>query len=125
MFDLINRDRRNHGSAPLRWNAKLADVARAHSLDMIREHYFGHNDPQGRTVAGRVTDAGIAWQAVGENIAIAPSVTYAESEFMDEPRNQHNHRWNILNRGYTEVGVGIVRASDGSYYITQDFLHPQ
>jgi uncharacterized protein YkwD len=125
MFDLVNRDRRNHGSPPLRWNAKLAAVARAHSLDMIRKHYFGHVDPQGRTVAGRVTDADIAWQSVGENIAIAPSVTYAETEFMDEPHNQHNHRWNILNPGYTEVGVGIVRASDGSYYITQDFLNPQ
>ena len=125
MFDLINRDRREHGSPPLRWNAKLAEVARAHSRDMLRQGYFGHVDPSGRTVAGRVTDAGIGWQAVGENIAIAPGVTYAETEFMDEPHNQHNHRWNILNRGYTEVGVGIVHASDGSYYITQDFLHPQ
>lgn len=122
MLALINRDRREAGAAPLRWSAQLAAVALAHSQDMIRRHYFGHVDPQGRSVSERLSDAGIAWEAVGENIAIAPTTAQAETEFMDEPRHQQNHRWNILHAGYTEVGVGVARGPRGELYITQDFM---
>ncbi|HVB35195.1 MAG TPA: CAP domain-containing protein [Patescibacteria group bacterium] len=125
MFDLINRDRLNPANArglhPLRWNQKLAAIARAHSLDMIRQGYFGHVAPDGKSIVDRLNSAGIAWQAEGENIAIASSVAEAEANFMNEPRFQHNHRWNILNPNYTNVGVGIVAGPHGEYYITQDF----
>lgn len=129
MFELINRDRANPSNddsgepiRPLRWSQKLAEVAREHSLDMLRRGYFGHVAPNGSSVINRLQAAGIAWQAEGENIAIARTVAQAESEFMNEPRHQENHRWNILNPDYTEVGVGIVRASNGEYFITQDFI---
>ena len=79
MYELVNRDRTdpantpetNGRAFPVRWNDQLAAVARAHSLDMLNQGYFAHEDPQGRNVAGRVEAAGIAWQALGENIAIA------------------------------------------------------
>lgn len=125
MFDLVNRDRLNSGGGrlrPLRWNDKLSAVARAHSLDMARRGYFGHVSPSGRTIVDRLTVAGIAWQAEGENIAIDQTVDHAETAFMNEPRSQKNHRWNILNRNYTEVGIGIVEGPQGEYYITQDFV---
>lgn len=89
---------------------------------MMRRGYFGHVSPEGSSPVNRLQAAGITWQAEGENVAIAPTVTEAESDFMNEPRHQQNHRWNILNPEYTEVGVGIVRASNGEYYITQDFI---
>jgi uncharacterized protein YkwD len=125
MFELINRDRLESGGGrarPLRWNEKLAEVARAHSLDMIRRGYFDHVSPGGQTVIDRLGARGIAWQAEGENIAIDEGAAQAESAFMNEPRHQHNHRWNILNLDYTDVGVGIVRGPRGEYYITQDFI---
>jgi uncharacterized protein YkwD len=122
MLTLINRDRRDAGVHPLRWNARLAAVARAHSRDMVRRGYFAHETPGGKSVGARATAAGIDWEAVGENIAIAPTISRAETEFMNEPRHQQNHRWNILNSDYTQVGVGIVQGSDGQLYITQDFI---
>jgi uncharacterized protein YkwD len=125
MFDLINRDRKENGGGrlrPLRWNEQLAEVAREHSLDMARQGYFGHASPDGQTVLNRLNSAGITWQAEGENIALDGTVGAAEAAFMNEPRNQKNHRWNILNPGYTDVGVGIVRGSNGEYFITQDFV---
>lgn len=132
MFNLINRDRANPANddsgvrlRPLRWSEKLEEVAREHSLDMIRRGYFAHVGPDGHSVINRLETAQIAWQAEGENIAIAQTITQAESEFMNEPRNQENHRWNILNPHYNEVGVGIVRAANGEYYITQDFIATQ
>lgn len=122
MLTLINRDRRDAGVRPLRWNARLAAVARAHSRDMVGRSYFSHDTPGGKSVGARVTAAGIDWEAVGENIAIAPTISRAETEFMNEPRHQQNHRWNILNPDYAEVGVGIVQGSNGQLYITQDFI---
>lgn len=124
MFALINRDRRTAGLCPVRWNAKLAAVARAHSRDMIRRGYYSHVGPDGRTVGGRLAVAGIDWQAVGENIAIVPTISDAESEFMSEPAGLENHRWNILDPSYTEVGVGIARDLKGDLYVTQDFMRP-
>jgi uncharacterized protein YkwD len=137
MYGLVNRDRvdpanipETHGRAfRLRWNDRLAAVARAHSLDMLNQGYFAHEDPQGRSVAARVRAAGLEWQAVGENIAIYSNVARAEAAFMNEPRFDKNHRANILNPDFTDVGIGIVRGPDGRLYITQDFYtglsHPE
>ena len=129
MLELVNRDRAdpantpetNGRALPLRWNDRLAEIARAHSLDMLNQGYFAHEDPQGRSVAGRVEAAGMQWQAVGENIAIYTTVARAEAAFMNEPRFSKNHRANILNPDFTDVGIGIVQGPDGRLYITQDF----
>jgi len=129
MLELINRDRADpenmaetYGRAlALQWNESLAAVARAHSLDMLNQGYFAHEDGMGRNVANRVEAAGMEWQSVGENIALYNSVASAEAAFMNEPRFTKNHRANILNSGFTEVGIGIVQAPNGSLYITQDF----
>ncbi|MGA8185314.1 MAG: CAP domain-containing protein [Terriglobia bacterium] len=130
MWVLVNRDRQNpanaaetHGRArPLRWNDKLAAVALAHSRDMLRRRYFAHVDREGRTPADRINAAGIHWRALAENIAINRTVTDAEDDLMDEPRFQQNHRGNILNPAYTDVGIGIVQGPNGDLYITQDFI---
>lgn len=129
MLALVNRDRRNpananetHGRAqPLRWNEKLAEVARAHSRDMLQHRYFSHFDQQSRSPFVRINATGIHWSALAENIAINQTVREAEESFMDEPRFQNNHRGNILDPKYTDVGIGIVQAPDGNLYITQDF----
>jgi len=130
MWVLVNRDRLDPATTaetsgraqPLRWNEKLAAVARAHSLDMIEQLYFDHVDRQGRTLSARINSAGIPWRALGENIALNETVPGAEAAFMNEPRFQSNHRANILNANYTDVGIGIVQGPKGSLYITQDFV---
>ena len=129
MYALVNRDRADPANMPetqgralpLRWNERLAEVARAHSLDMLRQGYFGHVDPQGRSVANRVEAAGMQWRAVGENIAIYNGISQAQAAFMNEPRFSKNHRGNILSPDFTDVGIGVVQGPDGSLYITQDF----
>jgi uncharacterized protein YkwD len=88
---------------------------------MLNQGYFGHQDPRGRSVAGRIEAAGMQWQAVGENIAIYTTVPRAEAAFMNEPRFTKNHRANILSPDFTDVGIGIVTGPDGRLYITQDF----
>jgi len=130
MWALLNQDRvrpevlaETGGQArPLKWNDRLAAVARAHSLNMLKQRSFSHDDPDGTTFSARIKRAGIPWEASGENIAIYDTVQGAESAFMNEPRFEHNHRGNILNGTYTDVGIGVVQGPDGSLYITQDFV---
>jgi TonB family protein len=130
MWALVNRDRLDPATSaetggraqPLRWNEELAAVARAHSRNMLEQRFFDHVDPEGRTLSARIKAAGIPWRALGENIAINGTVPGAEAAFMNEPRFQNNHRANILNANYTDVGIGIVQGPNGSLYITQDFV---
>jgi uncharacterized protein YkwD len=129
MLELVNRNRSDPETSaetggraqPLRWNENLAALARAHSHKMLEQAFFAHVEPDGRTLSTRLNEAGIPWQAAGENIAIYGTVQGAAAAFMDEPRFQHNHRGNILNPNYTDVGIGVVHGSDGSLYITEDF----
>lgn len=132
LLAMVNEDRLNPANEaetkggraqPLRWNEKLAEVARAHSRDMMEQNFFDHVDPQGKTPAARINAASIPWRALGENIATnGNGARDAEDAFMNEPRFQHNHRANILNPEYTDVGIGIVQDRRGRYYITQDFV---
>jgi len=130
MWMLLNQDRSradvfdetNGRAQPLKWNERLAVVARAHSRKMLEQGFFSHVEPDGRSFSMRINETGIAWEASGENIAIYDSVQGAEAAFMNEPRFQRNHRANILNNTYTEVGIGVVQGPDGSLYITQDFV---
>jgi uncharacterized protein YkwD len=121
-LDPANSDETGGRALPLKWNASLAAVAREHSRDMLMRGYFGHTDREGRSAGMRVKAAGIAWQATAENIAEFDRVSGAETAFMSEPRFAHNHRANILNPKYTEVGIGIVQDRTGRYYITQEFI---
>jgi uncharacterized protein YkwD len=130
LWVLINQERLNPANQvetggkalPLKWNEKLAAVARAYSEDMLRRGFYAHVNPEVQTPAMRVAVAGIPWQAESENIAVDASVAGAQAAFMDEPPFAHNHRSNILSAKFTDVGVGIVRAPDGTYYITQEFV---
>jgi uncharacterized protein YkwD len=129
MWELINRDRADQtyssetrGRAPaLQWDDRLAAVARMHSEEMAKNGYFSHEGADGSSPASRVSMAGIKWRSTGENIANCEGVSEAESLFMNEPKFQQNHRWNILNVNYTRVGVGVARGQDGSLYVTQEF----
>jgi uncharacterized protein YkwD len=128
-LELINRDRlapeffsETRGRVrPLLWDDRLAVVARAHSEEMVRNGYFGHDAVNGASPEERISSAGILWTRLGENIASCQSITQAESTFMDEPKFERNHRWNILNPDYTRLGVGIAKGSDGMLHITEDF----
>jgi len=132
MLDLMNRDRldpsnseETQGKArPLAWNEKLAEVARAHSRDMIVRRFFSHLTPGGLSPDMRLAAAGISWDSVAENIAKHYTMVSAEAAFMNEPHLPHNHRGNILNPHFTQAGVGIARGPDGMLYVTQEFIQP-
>jgi uncharacterized protein YkwD len=123
MWELVNEDRlanwreMNGHTNPLRWDEKLAQIARAHSEDMVQRNFFSHVNPDGQSPVERLQDAGVLSSSVGENISKNHfGVADTEAAFM---RNVHRH--NILNPQFSHVGIGIVRLPNGSLYVTQVF----
>lgn len=109
---------------PLQWNAAAAEVARRHSEQMARTGHLTHEGANGSNVGQRLARAGVAWTRAGENVAMASTVEQAEALMMREPPFQPNHRANILDPAFTEVGIGVARSANGLIYVTQDFLTP-
>jgi uncharacterized protein YkwD len=124
VWKLLNADRAHAGLPSLEWDARLADVARAHSADMQAHNFFGHVSPSTGTAADRVKHAKIDALVIMENVARAATAGEAERGLMNSP----GHRANILNHEATRVGVGIVVASDAGgqreLLVTQLFMKP-
>lgn len=100
--------------APLTWNSKLFEASAGHALDMASNNYFSHNSLDGRTFSQRITAAGYAWTAAGENIAAGPTgIEQVMNGWLQSP----GHCANIMNGTYTEVGVACVK-NDASTYRT-------
>ncbi|GAA3345680.1 hypothetical protein GCM10020358_53660 [Amorphoplanes nipponensis] len=114
---LVNKERAKAGCAALKTDARLARAARAHSQNMATGNFFSHTDPQGRSSAQRVLDAGYNWQRTGENIAAGQRTP---AEVMTAWMNSSGHRANILNCAFKDLGVGVATRG-GTTFWTQDF----
>jgi uncharacterized protein YkwD len=115
---LVNTARATAGCRALTFDARLTKAARGHSADMAQRDYFAHDTPEGASSGDRVTDAGYRWSMVGENIAAGQPNA---AEVMDDWMHSSGHRANILNCGYRNLGVGLIRDGNGKIYWTQDF----
>lgn len=105
--EIANQFRKKHGRSELVLDSKLSRVAQAHAEDMLKRDYFSHESPEGETMSDRIENAGVVWQAIGENIARGQKT---EDEVMKAWIGSRGHRKNILGRGFGKIGIG--RADD-------------
>lgn len=100
-----NRHRAEAGLPALAANAKLANAAQAKLNDMFTKQYFDHIGPDGRGPADWVEDAGYAYIAVGENLALGNFEGDAAlvNAWMASP----GHRANVLNENFIEIGIAV------------------
>jgi hypothetical protein len=120
----VNELRREHGLAALDPRSELANVARKHSEDMARRHYFAHRSPDGREVDDRVQLEGLQFRRVAENIQRNRGFRDPVRTAVDSWMNSSLHRTTILSAKYLQTGVGVAVADDGAVYFTQVFLTP-
>lgn len=118
MVQLVNSERIRAGVPALTVNGGLTHMARIKSQDMITGGYFSHQSPAYGSPFDMMKTFGISFRTAGENIAMNQSVQAAHSALM----NSEDHRTNILNAAFREVGVGIVSDGHGNLYITQEFI---
>jgi uncharacterized protein YkwD len=105
--EIMNDHRESVGCARLTWNRDVAEVAQAHSEDMVERDFFDHTNPDGKSPFDRLRDAGIAYSGAAENIAWG----YPSAEaVLDGWLNSSGHRSNIENCSLTEHGVGLYQS---------------
>ena len=118
MLELINQERQKAGVPPLTLYKELRKVARLKSEDMLVNDYFDHYSEKYGSPFDMMRDFGIQFWSAAENIARASSVDRAHNSLM----NYTGHRDNIQNPKYDHVGIGIIKSSDGTYFVTQMFI---
>lgn len=122
MIELMNQARVEHGLKPLIYDKGLTAQARAHSQDMIDQHYFSHTGSNGSTPESRMKNAGyLNEHFYAENLAYGQySSIFAHEGLM----NSLGHRKNILNKDLTHAGVGVAFDAENVPYYTINFYTP-
>jgi len=121
-LDEINQVRRKSGLARLIFSEQLLSVARAYSRRMAEQHFFSHDDPEGRTVRERVDEADIRWRMIGENLAYSSGYVNPVAASLHGWMESPGHRRNILEPDFNLTAVGVWITSDGTVYFTEIFL---
>ena len=109
MFVMVNNERTSRGFDPLVFSEDLAQVGRAHCVDMFQQGYFSHYTPKGLSPFDRMLSVRINFNYAGENLALAPNVSLAMNGLMQSP----GHKANILSVNFKKVGIGVI---DGGVY---------
>lgn len=100
-----NQQRANNGLATLSLNQKLTNAAEAKAEDMAAKDYWSHDTPDGKTPWSFILAAGYDYQTAGENLAYGfGSADATMTAWMNSPE----HRANILNNTYTDVGFAFI-----------------
>ncbi|WP_028547610.1 peptidoglycan-binding protein [Paenibacillus sp. UNC451MF] len=118
MVDLINKERKQEGLAPLKVIADVSYTARLKSQDMVENNYFSHNSPRYGSPFDMLQQRGITYTSAGENIACNETVEGAHRVLMESP----GHRDNILDKDYTHIGIGVVKGGSCGKMFTQQFI---
>ena len=127
LVNRLNQHREDAGVKALTLSTKVSAVSRAHSCDMYQHQRLDHNSSDGSTFTQRLQAAGISGYAWGENIGTASGygllggIAANDDDMMAEPLQPGNHRWNIMNPAYTQVGIGIIYIN-GQEWMTEDFI---
>ncbi|CAI2185761.1 15745_t:CDS:2 [Funneliformis geosporum] len=115
MLKLVNNERKKAGVPELTLDSKLTKAAQKQTDFMVSTDNLTHDNPAG-SLGKRIQDAGYKFSNVGENIAKGFG-TNEEVRVMDVWMKSSGHRANILNKAFTNLGVGF----GGGKYWTQDF----
>ena len=125
IFKLTNEARRKNGLPPLDWDNSLALLAQQKSDDMLKNNYFGHTSPEGKTFKDRVQEEQPAsfrtMSRAGENIYMGNRFDYSVDVktqarlIVDGWMTSPGHRKNMLDSNFTHVGVGVAAQGKACY----------
>ncbi len=122
-----NLQRMSQGAlSTLSENEQLSRAALVRMHDMFNKQYFDHVSPTGVQPSAIVSETGYSYITFGENIALGDFTS--DKALVDAWMNSPHHRENILNAGFTEIGIAVGK----SYYqgkltwiAVQEFAKPR
>lgn len=113
---LVNEERTKAGLLPLEKSDEVSSAAAVRAQELPSS--FSHTRPDGSAYRTVLEQIGIRYRSCGENVAYGYSTPEA---VMSAWMGSEGHRDNILNEGYTNIGVGYFVDSSGLGYWTQIF----
>lgn len=124
IIDLTNQTRENLNLPKLKVNDKLMQAAAAKAQDMAQNQYFAHVSPAGVTPWSWMSQVGYKYKYAGENLAVHfTSAEGVQEGWLASP----SHRANIVNKNYTEIGIGVAQGEFEGYpttFVVQMFGTP-
>lgn len=112
---LVNKERNAYGLPPVRIAPLLNEAANIRAGELKKS--FSHTRPDGTSCYTAMSELGIRYSAVAENIAYGQK---NPESVMNAWMNSAGHRANILNEKMQYIGVGVFY-QDGMYYWSQFF----
>jgi uncharacterized protein YkwD len=111
---LLNRKRENHGLRRLGKSPRLKDAAQRHTNYMDNHSCFAHECSGEPSVLSRLKKVnyivgGLRRWLYGENIAYGGSDFGTPKAIVRAWMHSPEHRHNILNPDFREIGIGFVR----------------
>jgi uncharacterized protein YkwD len=105
---LTNAQRAAHGLGGLTVSPQLTASAGRYAQHLAADGAFSHTD--GSDLAQRVTAVGYQYQWIGENLGMGQS---SPKTIVQAWMNSPEHRANMLDPRFTQIGVGVATRSDG------------
>lgn len=121
ILKLVNQERSKQGLSPLTLSEKLTSIANTKAKDMADKNYFSHQSPTYGSPFDMLKHFGVSYSYAGENIAAGQKTA---KEVMNSWMNSSGHRANILNKNYTQLGVGYVQGGQYGTEWVQLFIKP-
>jgi len=111
---LVNRKRENHGLRRLGRSGRLKEAAQGHTNYMESHGCFAHECFGEPSVLSRLKKVnyivgGLRAWLIGENIAYGGSHLGSPKAIVRAWMHSPEHRDNILNPDFREIGIGFVR----------------
>lgn len=107
VLEFTNDERESQSLTPLTLSQDLTSGASVRAQEIIKT--FGHTRPDGSSC---FTVLNGQYSSTGENIAAGQSSAF---DVVASWMNSEGHRANILNSGFTQLGVGYAQDSLGTY----------
>ncbi|MGN1148285.1 MAG: CAP domain-containing protein [Lachnospiraceae bacterium] len=118
IVELVNAERAKEGLAPLTLAADMTNAAMVRAREI--QTSFSHTRPNGSSFSTALREAGVSYNRAGENIAWGQR---SPEEVVTAWMNSSGHRANIMNAGFSRIGVGYLTNASGTPYWVQLFAN--
>jgi uncharacterized protein YkwD len=115
LLQLVNQERESRHLQPLAPSRELADVARAHGLELARSGQLSHVNRAGQNPLDRVRAAGIEGMSLlaenlGKTSVRVDRMAALLAAWLESPA----HRENLLNPAFNATGIAVVDTPEGA-----------
>ncbi len=133
LFKQINQDRDANHLPALTWDPRLERSTRQHDLVMATGCGLMHQCPNEPDLVTRISNQGVQWQTVGENIGEGGPISSNDDAWnivsmihqgmMAEKPPDDGHRRNLLSKDFHRIGISIYIDTHHTLWLTEDFAN--